>query len=380
MVKLQYLKMSLVAQIALMLMTIVNAQITTDEHDITFATATSQNVLGTTVHLDADSGPKGEATSVVLPKPSTIAANIVQSIAPMTEMALAKPIGEVTSPAPPKPSTKDSKASPTPPKPSTKDSKAVVTVAKDATSLDASSGSFSDDHVKLVQDIHKLAIRKGEVAATMWKAEQDIKSAKDMCAMPAPSSMPSTTQRQPVRGDWVRPKMQQGLSDRLLKPDSRVCLPLRWKKYEDDAKCGWQLPAKEKVQVLEVDATTQKFRLKQLSDHSPGDHRQSDMTSWQNWEYDESVLVGVLEKVTNLKADCEKAIFSLYSSQTDLQDTAEELQDLSKKHDSQMINAPIEPQREDLQKLQELEKKIGVANERLEQVRVLKKRYLQTCR
>jgi len=365
MVKLQYLKMKLVAQIALMLMTIVNAQITTDEHDITFQTATSQNVLGTTVHLDADSGPS-EATSVVPPKPSTIAANIVQSIAPMTEMALAKPIGEVTSSAPPKPSTKDSKA--------------VVTVAKAATSLDASNGSFSDDHVKLVQDIHKLAIRKGEVAAKMWKAEQDIKSAKDMCAMPAPTSMPSTTQRQPVRGDWVRPKMQQGLSDRLLKPDSRVCLPLRWKKFEDDAKCGWQMPAKEKVQVLEVDATTQKFRLKQLSDHSSGDHRQSDMTSWQNWEYDDSVLVGVLEKVTNLKADCEKAIFSLYSSQTDLQDTNEELQDLSKKHGSHMINAPIEDDREDLQKLQELEKKIDVANERLEQVRVLKKRYLQTCR
>jgi len=366
MVKPQCLKMYSAAQIALMLTTIVKAQITTDEHDITFETAVSQNVLGTTVHLDADSVPKGEATSPVPPKPSTVDADIVQSQAPLTQMALAKPKGESTSPAPPKPSTKDSKI--------------VVAATKSSTSLDATSGSFTEDHVALVRDLHKLAIRKGEVAAKMWKAEQDIKSAKDMCAMPAPSYMPSTTQRQPVRGDWVRPKMQQGLSDRPLKPNSMVCLPLRWKKYEDDAKCGWQMPAKDKVQVLEVDGTTGKFRLKQLSDHSPGDHRQSGMTSWQNWQYDDSVRVGVLEKVTNLKADCEKAIFSLYSSQTDLQDTAEQLQDLSKKHDSQMINAPVQPDREDLQKLQELENKIGVANERLEQVRVLKKRYLQTCR
>merc|ERR1719482_2290922 len=51
-----------------------------------------------------------------------------------------------------------------------------------------------------------MAIQKGQVAAKVWRVEQDIMAAKDMCIMTKPTTIPSTAARQPVKGDLVRPK------------------------------------------------------------------------------------------------------------------------------------------------------------------------------
>lgn len=242
--------------------------------------------------------------------------------------------------------------------------------AKPATSRDACDGT-PENHVCMVRKIHHKAVRKGEVAAKVWtkvyQVEQDIKAAKDVCIMSKPRNMPSTTQRHPVEGDWVRPKSV------LTKDKKRVCLPLRWKKYEDDATCGWQMQTDDKAKVLVTDGKGM-FRLA-----DPRNARESAMESWENWQYDNSVLVGMMEKITNLKADCEKVVFSLYTSQTDINDTSEQIKDL---HDEEksvgMINAEMKSQ--ELKKFKELQEKIDIANDRLGQLNTLKERYERTCR
>jgi len=210
-----------------------------------------------------------------------------------------------------------------------------------------------DNHVQEVKCQHQMAIKKGEVAARIWRVEQDIQKAKAMCIMTRPEAMPSTTARQPVKGDWMRPKHAQ--------KKSMVCLPLRWKKFEDDAKCAWQMTAEDKAQVLVIQEAGSSFRLA-----NPRDGRQSAMTSWENWRYDDTVLVGMKEEATNLKMDCEKVIFSLYSSQTDIKDVSEEIQELHGK----TVQG----------KLQDLQDKISIADQRLEEVYDLKHRFDQVCR
>jgi len=198
-----------------------------------------------------------------------------------------------------------------------------------------------------------MAIKKGEVAARVWRIDQDIKAAKDMCLMRRPEAMPSTTTRRPVKGDWVRVKIAPH-------DNEMVCLDLRWKKYDKDNKCGWKMTGEDRAQVLVTDAIGN-FRLA-----NPGSAKQSAMTPWKNWRYDDTVLVGIKEDVTNLKMDCEKMVFALYSSQTDIKDVSEEIQEL---HGQKAQG-----------KLQELQDKISIADKRLEQVRVLKNRYDQVCR
>lgn len=212
-----------------------------------------------------------------------------------------------------------------------------------------------DNHVELVRDQHQHAIKKGEVAAKVWKVERDIMAAKDLCIMRRPTSMPSTTDRQPVRGDLVRPK-------HVPKDHGTVCLPLRFKKFEDDAKCGWEMAPEDAARVWETDEKNSKFRL------VVGENgRQSAMTPWQNWRYDDSVLTRDRKDIINLKTDCEKVVFSLYSIQTDIKDTSLQIQDLNGKKGDHTITSA--------KKLEDLQDQIKIANERLEQIRVLKQRY-----
>lgn len=259
----------------------------------------------------------------------------------------------------------------------------------------------ADNHVCMVRHQHKVAVRKGEVAAKAWKVEQDISAAKYMCMMPHPRNMPSTAERQPVKGDLVRPQnvsfpivvpkmvphVMQGGDDQLHNSvamdviheisidHTKVCLPLRWKKDEDSVKCGWKMKNDDKAEVVETDGKGGKFRLS-----NPTTHRPSAMTSWANWRYDNTVLVGIMEDVTNLKADCEKAVFSLYSIQTDIRDTTQELEDLPREVGNEMVNSPmtsaqVASRSEHLHKLDLLQGKLDIANERLQQVWTLKKRY-----
>lgn len=222
-----------------------------------------------------------------------------------------------------------------------------------AATHDVCNNGDADNHVETVQCQHQMAIKKGEVAARVWKVEQDIKVTKDLCIMVRPEIKPATTERQPVKGDWVRPK-------RAPTDHARVCLPLRWKKFEDDDKCGWEMKAEDKAQVLVTDAAG-KFRLS-----NPTTGKQSAMTAWENWTYDDTVFDGIKEDVINLKIDCEKVVFSLYSSQTDIKNVAEQLQELHGKEVQGQLRA--------------LQEKLKVADERLEKVHVLKSRYDQVCR
>merc|ERR1719478_1808272 len=86
---------------------------------------------------------------------------------------------------------------------------------------------------------------------------------------------------------------------------------------------------------------------------NPTSGRQSLMTSWENWLYDDSVLVGMREDITNLKADCEKTVFSLYNIQTAIRDDSAQIQDLQG-------NDQTTAQK----KLQELQDHIQVASKR----------------
>lgn len=212
----------------------------------------------------------------------------------------------------------------------------------------------ANEHVVSVKDAHDVAIKKGEIASRVWKINHDIMAAKDLCVMPRPSAMPSTTERQPVVGDWVRTK--NAPSNHL------VCLPLRRKKAEDSATCGWHMRPDERVKVVAIDQKGN-FRLA-----SPVDDRQSIWTPWKNWRYDETVLTGILEDVTNLKADCEKMVFAAYTSQADIKVTSQEIQELREKGDH-------------MDKLhQDLQEKFATAQNRLEDIYILKRRYDQQCR
>jgi len=211
----------------------------------------------------------------------------------------------------------------------------------------------ADNHLEVVKCVHQMAIKKGEVAASVYRVEKDIQAAKHMCIMDRPTAMPATTARQPVAGDWVRPKHNP-------QDHATLCLRLRWKKFEDDGKCGWEMNTEDKAQVLVTDAAG-KFRLT-----NPRSGRESAMTPWKDWRFDDTVFTAIKETVTNLKTDCAKVMFSLYSSQTDIKDISVQIQELHGK------DVP--------KKLQELQDKISVANERLDAVHDLKKRYDQTCR
>jgi len=249
----------------------------------------------------------------------------------------------------------------------------MATAKVEASSANACDGNLTN-HVEVTRDLHHTAIQKGAMAAKVWKVDQGIKAAKDVCVMRSPEErkggeriMPSLAERHPVKGDWVRPKNNQ----------SRTCLPLRWPKYEDDDRCGWEMKSEDKTQVLVIDATTSKFRLK-----NPTDGRPSSFETWENWNYDDTVLVGIKETVTNLKMDCEKVVFSLYSVQTDITDLSQEIDDLHAAQGDTMLNAHIKSHDKELQdqKFKELQSEINIANERLEQIHVLNTRYDQVCR
>jgi len=235
------------------------------------------------------------------------------------------------------------------------------TAKVEASSADACDGNVTN-HVEVTRHLHHTAIQKGAMAAKVWKVEQGIKAAKDVCIMRSPSNMPSLAERHPVKGDWVRTKSVR----------SRVCLPLRWPKYEDDEKCGWEMKREDKTQVLVTDGTG-KFRLA-----NPTDGRQTSMESWENWHYDNTVLVGIKETVTNLKADCEKVVFSLYAIETDIRDTSQQIDDLHMAQGDNMLNAQMKSR--EVQKFKDLQDKINIANERLELIHVLNTRYNQVCR
>jgi len=238
----------------------------------------------------------------------------------------------------------------------------LVSTAKGEASSSGACRNMTD-HVEVTRHLHHTAIQKGAMAAKVWKVEQGITAAKDVRIMRSPINMPSLQRRHPVEGDWVRPKSER----------SRTCLTLRWPKYEDDEKCGWEMQRTDRTQVLAIDAGVGKFRLA-----NPTDSRQSAMTSWENWRYDNSVLTGITETVTNLKADCEKVVFSLYSSQTDIRATSQEIEDWHAAQGDQMLNAQMKLR--DLQKFKDLQDKVDVANERLEQIHVLNTRYDKVCR
>lgn len=242
----------------------------------------------------------------------------------------------------------------------------VATAKVEASFANACDGNMTD-HVEVTRHFHQTAIQKGAMAAKVWKVEQGIKAAKDVCIMRSPNDMPSLAKRHPVEGDRVRTKSHR----------SRVCLPLRWPKYEDDDACGWEMKKEDTAQVLVTDPTTSKFRLT-----NPTDGRPSSFESWENWHYDHTVLAGIKETVTNLKADCEKVVFSLYSIQTAIRDTSQQIDDLHAAQGDVMLNAQMKSHDKELQdqKFKQLQSDITIADERLEQIHVLNTRYNQVCR
>jgi hypothetical protein len=216
-----------------------------------------------------------------------------------------------------------------------------------------------DNHVDMVRAVSQ----KGKLASQVWKVEQDILAARDMCIMNRPGTVPSTRHRLPRKDDWVRPQ-------KVPKGQSIICLPLRFKKYEEmvDDKCEWAMNAGDKVQVVTTDGIGN-FILA-----NPGNGRQSLMTPWEKWRYDDSVLDGMKTEVIDLKTDCEKTMFSLYSVQTAVKDTYHLL------NEAQLVNQKGDELRRSQTQLRTLQEHLKVAHERLQEVHDLKESYDRVCR